>query len=137
MKKARLSPRQRQESFPHPGDSGFYPCRHELHHNTVFRSNSVFECFGRVVLFERRWLRHTRKRGEIPCVYSRALRGNDTMGFRPRCVSYNCDTHLPHLDWFSPTLRFFMIAAHTSLHALIWFDVTAGKNARHQRSKPS
>ena len=26
------------------------------------------------------------ERGENPCVYSRALRGNDTMGFRPHCV---------------------------------------------------
>jgi hypothetical protein len=41
---------------------------------------------GGGAFLERRWLRHTRKRGEIPCVYSRALRGNDTMGFRPRCV---------------------------------------------------
>jgi hypothetical protein len=30
--------------------------------------------------------RHTQKRGESPCVYSRALRGNDTMGFRLRCA---------------------------------------------------
>ena len=53
------------------------------HFATVFLHFFQFFCLG---LLERRWLHSTQKRGAIPCVYSQASRGNDTMGFRPRCI---------------------------------------------------